>query len=116
MSPRWARSILVGSIVGIMMASMNDIRFLNDLRARVTAGERPKYVFFWGHQPSKSGITASCFSQWYEAAFVVDGKCYATAEHFMMAEKAALFGDKRTRAQILQSSTPGNAKALGRQV
>lgn len=34
----------------------------------------------------------------------------------MMAEKAALFGDEATRAMVLDASTPGAAKALGRQV
>ena len=34
----------------------------------------------------------------------------------MMAEKAALFGDQTTRAQVLVATNPGAAKALGRQV
>jgi len=32
----------------------------------------------------------------------------------MMAEKAALFGDLEARAKILQASSPGAVKALGR--
>lgn len=95
---------------------MRDTLFLEDLRARFNAGEKLKYVFFWGHQRTKSGITASCFSQWYSAPFVVDNQRYPTAEHFMMAEKAALFGDHETRMQVLQAASPGAAKALGRQV
>lgn len=95
---------------------MDDTQFLEDLRQRHRAGEPLKYVFFWGHQPGKAGVTASCFSQWYEAPFVIDGQRYATAEHFMMAEKAALFGDLTTRARVLDAATPGAAKALGRGV
>lgn len=95
---------------------MHDAQLLEDLRHRFNAGEDFKYVFFWGHQASKSGVTASCFSQWYSAPFVVDGQRYPTAEHFMMAEKAALFGDETTRAQVLEAPNPGAAKALGRQV
>ncbi len=34
----------------------------------------------------------------------------------MMVEKAALFDDQATRAQVLQAPNPGAAKALGRQV
>lgn len=34
----------------------------------------------------------------------------------MMAEKAVLFGDQETRAQILQAPTPNAAKALGRKI
>jgi ribA/ribD-fused uncharacterized protein len=99
-----------------MKVPVHDSQFLEDLRSRVNAGERLKYVFFWGHQPSKTGVTASAFSQWYAAPFVVDGQHYPTAEHFMMAEKAALFGDQATRAQVIQAPNPGAAKALGRQV
>jgi ribA/ribD-fused uncharacterized protein len=95
---------------------MRDAQLLEDLRARFNAGERLKYVFFWGHQPAKSGVTATCFSQWYSAPFVVDGERYPTAEHFMMAEKAALFGDGETRAKVLLAASPGAAKALGREV
>lgn len=96
---------------------MNDSTLVENLRSRFNRGERLKYVFFWGHQPSKNGdITAACFSQWYGATFVVDGERYPTAEHFMMAEKAALFGDQDARARILKAPNPGAAKALGREV
>ncbi|HEY5761312.1 MAG TPA: NADAR family protein [Steroidobacter sp.] len=94
----------------------SDTQYLADLRSRFNAGEVFKYVFFWGHQTNRKEVTATCFSQWYEAAFVVDGERYSTAEHFMMAEKAALFGDQETRAQVLRAPNPGAAKALGRQV
>jgi ribA/ribD-fused uncharacterized protein len=95
---------------------MDDTHFVEDLKTRFNAGEPLKFLYFWGHRVSKSGITASCFSQWYGAPFVVDGQRYPTAEHYMMAEKAALFGDTETRAQVLQAADPGAAKALGRQV
>lgn len=99
-----------------MTSTFRDTQLLDDLRTRFNAGEKLKYVCFWGHQPGKQGVSASCFSQWYEAPFVLDGQRYATAEHYMMAEKAALFGDPTTRALILSAPTPGAAKALGRQV
>lgn len=95
---------------------MDDSQFLEDLRSRFNAGKKLKYLFFWGHQPAKSGVTAACFSQWYHAPFVVDGARYPTAEHFMMAQKAALFGDPEIRAQVLQAPSPSAAKALGRKV
>jgi ribA/ribD-fused uncharacterized protein len=81
------------------------------------AKSRPRFLFFWGHQPSKDGrITASCFSQWWPAPFVVNGLRYPTAEHWMMAAKARLFGDEQTASQILQAGSPKQAKQLGRQV
>jgi ribA/ribD-fused uncharacterized protein len=95
---------------------MDDSQFLANLRSRFNAGKKLKFLFFWGHQPSKSGVTAACFSQWYHAPFAVDGQRYPTAEHFMMAEKAALFGDREIRARVLQAGSPGAAKALGREV
>lgn len=50
------------------------------------------------------------------APFEVDGQSYQSAEHYMMAEKAALFGDEQTRARIIEATDPNAAKALGRQV
>ena len=95
---------------------MNDAQCADALRLRFNAGEKLKYLFFWGHQTGKSGVTAACLSQWHEAPFVVDGTRYPTAEHFMMARKADLFGDTSTSKQILQAPNPAAAKALGRQV
>ena len=40
--------------------------------------EKPiKYLMFWGHQVSKDGsITKSCFSQWWQSNFLVNGINY----------------------------------------
>ena len=74
-------------------------------------------MFFWGHEPSKDGsVTKSCFSQWWNCVFEVDGTLYHTAEQYMMAEKALLFGDAEIRDKILQSRHPKQAKDLGRMV
>lgn len=87
------------------------------LLAHIAQGWQPKYLFFWGHQPRHIGrIGQECLSQWYDASFIVDGIHYATAEHFMMAEKARLFADTQTCAQILAASHPDVAKKLGRVV
>lgn len=78
---------------------------------------QPEMVLFWGHQPSRNGaITRTCFSQWFEAAFEIDGIRYPTAEHYMMAEKARLFGDESALERILQTPNPAVAKAAGREV
>lgn len=90
---------------------------LNELHRRCSQGEEFRYLFFWGHQPAKDGrITASCLSQWFAASFEIDKAHYPTAEHWMMASKARLFGDDETLKQILESADPKTAKALGRQV
>ena len=80
-------------------------------------GDTARFLFFWGHRPAKDGrISKTCFSQWYEAPFDVAGITYPSAEHYMMAAKADLFGDAHTRESVLAATTPGAAKALGRQV
>ena len=93
------------------------VRDVQNLAACMAQGHEPRFLYFWGHQPPADGrIGKSCFSQWYEAPFTAGGEHYRTAEHFMMAEKARLFGDQATRAAILQARTPGEAKKLGRQI
>lgn len=80
-------------------------------------GKSLKYMFFWGHQPSKDGsITKSCFSQWWICNFEVDGEHYNSAEQYMMAEKAKLFDDDEIRKQILECKHPKQVKSLGRMV
>ena len=81
-------------------------------------GKDIDFLFFWGHQPSKDGsITKSCFSQWWIAPFKYEGIEYQTAEHFMMAGKARLFGDEEMHQQIIAAgTTPKKAKSLGRKV
>lgn len=84
---------------------------------KVEKKENVKYLFFWGHAPSKDGsVTKSCFSQWWQSAFTVDEIRYSTAEHWMMAKKAELFGDKEIIEKILSAKSPAEAKKLGRQV
>lgn len=76
-----------------------------------------KYLFFWGHQPSRDGsITKSCLSQWWEAPFLVDNASYKTAEHYMMAQKAKLFNDDSAYHKIITCKTPAEAKKIGREV
>ena len=47
---------------------------------------------------------------------MVSGITYPTAEHFMMAGKARLFGDEAVALRILETTSPGDAKTLGRAV
>lgn len=90
---------------------------LADVIKAYNSGSKMKYLFFWGHQKNANGvITSSCFSQWWIQKFTVEGVEYPSTEHYMMAEKARLFGDTDIVAQVLQASFPGNAKQLGRLV
>jgi ribA/ribD-fused uncharacterized protein len=56
------------------------------------------------------------FSQWYRCQFDIDGVEYNCAEQFMMAQKAALFGDEDAIARIMKAAHPRDQKAIGRQV
>lgn len=99
------------------MSKISDVRSVQQLVEQLQIGAEPRYLYFWGHRPTKAGaVSKSCFSQWYEAQFSVDGMSYSTAEHFMMAEKARVFGDTSVRERVLAARTPAEAKALGRQV
>ena len=83
----------------------------------LSSGKFIKYLFFWGHQPSKNKqITKSCFSQWWVCNFSIDSIEYTSTEHFMMAEKAKLFKDLEIWQKIIDCSSPAAAKNLGRQV
>ena len=88
----------------------------DDLRTRWASGEDFEFYLFYGHKPPDSGVDASCLSQWFARAFRIDGVQYPTAEHWMMAEKARLFGDDEMLREILSCKEPKDAKAFGRNV
>lgn len=92
------------------------IRNKDELTRLTAEGEMFDYLYFWGHRPPKTGISKSCFSQWYEASFKLDGVIYPTAEHYMMARKAEVFGDRESLERVIRSPSPAAAKKLGRQV
>lgn len=86
-------------------------------RARGAEEAALEFVFFWGHQPPKGGgLSPACFSQWWPAPMTIEGQVYPTAEHYMMAEKARLFGDEQVRARVLGAVHPADVKRAGRTV
>lgn len=75
------------------------------------------FRFFWGHRATATGqLGDECLSQWWPVSFTEDGKTFRTAEHYMMANKAWLFGDKQAAEKILASRHPSDAKRIGRTV
>lgn len=96
---------------------MSRPRNVDELRQLELRGYCPDFLFFWGHRPPRDGgIGPGCLSQWWYAPFRVSGVTYPTAEHFMMAGKARLFGDEVMTSRIIEGSSPGDAKALGRAI
>ncbi|WP_328343909.1 NADAR family protein [Streptomyces violaceus] len=80
-------------------------------------GARIRYLHFWGHRPRPDGLIGpSCLSQWWPAPFTAAGVEYATAEHWMMAGKARLFGDAAAERAVLAAGHPAEAKKAGRLV
>jgi len=93
-----------------------DIRNNEQLIAKLSQGEKVKYLYFWGHQSKKGKVTKSCFSQWYNSPFIENDINYLTAEHYMMHAKAQLFNDDNAATKVLLAKTPGEAKAIGREI
>lgn len=76
---------------------------------------RPELLLFYGHKVTDP-VTETCLSQWYPCQFEVDSVKYTSAEQYMMAEKARLFGNDIIRSEILDTTDPRKCKALGRAV
>ncbi|MBT1097777.1 NADAR family protein [Streptomyces chartreusis] len=105
------------SVVRARLGHMAKIDSWDVLIQEVRSGARVKYLHFWGHRPLPDGrVGASCLSQWWPSPFTVSGVSYATAEHWMMAEKARLFKDADAERQALAADHPSLAKKAGRLV
>jgi len=93
------------------------MRTREELVEHLSRGGTADYLFFWGHAPKKADVVdGSCLSQWFPCSFVIDLQTYASAEHYMMAEKARLFRDEEALARVVAARTPAEAKAIGREV
>ncbi|UGQ09866.1 NADAR family protein [Yinghuangia sp. ASG 101] len=98
-------------------AERDEPRDVAGLLAWAAAGRRLRFLHFWGHAPQADGsLGAGCLSQWWPSPFTVDDVTYATAEHWMMAGKARLFGDPAAERRAVAAPHPKTAKAVGRQV
>ena len=87
------------------------------LKKKQESGERQKFLYFWSNKNrGLKDIGSFVLSQWFESDFTDGNIVYRTAEHWMMAEKARLFNDALTLDKILSANSPGEAKALGRNV
>jgi ribA/ribD-fused uncharacterized protein len=65
-----------------------------------------QFVLFW----------KGMLSQWHPSPFTDGRDTYPTAEHWMMAEKARLFGDLEAAEEIMATDSPEQAKKIGRRV
>ncbi len=68
-------------------------------------------ITFW-HEDEENGY----LSNWYASPFELCGRRFASAEHYLMWQKARVFGDAQMSDAILAALTPPEAKALGKKV
>lgn len=73
------------------------------------------FEFFCGHEaPAVDQASTACFDPWFEAPFYVEGLSYPAVAHFMMAEKARLFGDEAAWARARYGAVvQGNLAKFG---
>lgn len=97
---------------------MNKPKYTIDtLLSHFETGEKLTFLFFWGHtNKAKESVGKQCLSQWYNAGFYVDSIHYKTAEHWMMAQKAALFNEPDLFNEIVNTDSAKKVKALGRKI
>ncbi len=74
-----------------------------------------KYVFFFSYKDIFSNHY-SCPRPFFLPKHKVVGAKFHTVEHFMMYEKAILFGDHNIAVDIANAGHPQEAKLLGRKV
>ncbi|ORY02736.1 hypothetical protein BCR34DRAFT_573963 [Clohesyomyces aquaticus] len=75
----------------------------------VSADSEP--VYFWRPHDSNGYL-----GQWYSTPFTYDECTYATAEMWMMVQKARLFSDEEVAQRMLKTTDPKLHKSLGREV
>ena len=93
------------------------VRSVEELLAHLDTGLLPNTSTSGGTpRPIKTASARSASASGTRRAFTVAGETYPTAEHYMMAEKARLFGDEATRQAILRAGHPDEAKRFGRRI
>ena len=104
--------------MGIKNLEIRNAKYnIKELKKNYLKGKKQKFLFFWGHQPSKDGsIIKTCFSQWWKSVFIENGRKYCCMEQYMMAKKAELFEDNEILEEIMETTDPKKIKALGRKV
>lgn len=95
-----------------------ELQYAQDLPPKVT----DKYVLFFGFDGPEPEC---CLQQWYPSPFIErdpqpgtggSERHFKTSEQYMMYHKALLMNDRDVAEEILSSTTPAEAKSLGRKV
>lgn len=86
------------------------------LRDKYDRGTSPSFLFFYEPTASPDPDERTMLSQWYPSAFRVSGETYKHAAHWMMVQKARLFGDQSAAKALLVSTSDDAIRARGRHV
>ena len=83
------------------------------LAGAMRGGVRPTFLMFpdWGGAPPSGWL-----APWTPTPFVTSAGRFGSAEHHFMHGKAILFGDEGIAGKILRTTSPGQARELGRHV
>jgi len=86
---------------------------VESLASAIRQGAYPEFISFpdWG-----GSAAPDCLAPWTLTPFVLNGRLFASAEHYFMYAKARLFGDISAAGRILRARCPGQAYELGNRV
>ncbi|CAF1295673.1 unnamed protein product [Adineta steineri] len=85
-----------------------ETELINRVHAHFPNNEPTKFLFFY--------TKASPFGNFYPSIIIDNGIQFYCTEQYMMYHKAKLFNDDETAQKILEATTPGKCRGLGRQV
>ena len=87
------------------------------LKQRYDSGAQPEFFFFAASPAGTREMSLrSVLTQWYPSAFSVQGDQYASAAHWMMVQKAKLFGDHAAATELLEMQSDDHIRQRGRQI
>lgn len=69
------------------------------------------FVFFYAPEDENGYL-----SNWYPSYFILEGEVFTSTEQYLMYYKAVLFGDDKTKWEILSTDDLATIKKLGRKV
>ena len=118
--PEFAAAVIrANDLANLGIVAPHKKRYINRydmewLTEEVDKGKKLHFTTFW---KADKGCENRVFSQWYVGKPIyMNGRKYATAEQYMMSEKALLFNDLEHYCAIMSESDPAKDKKLGRLV
>ena len=87
------------------------------LKQQYDSGSHPEFLFFYEIPAVPASASAQMMlPQWYPCSFSVQGDQYLHAAHWMMVQKAKLFGDGESATSLLTLKDDTAIKSRGRHI